>query len=184
MGHEKAVDTFDSAQIVLVNNAVAAAEDLVSNHFKMSASQWLGRRYDVKTMEDLNPEEIIHREGHFAQLMRYEGRPRDASLGSTTYDLYRICLQDHAILSTLDRNPDLALFPFSLYIVIHELIHIVRFSRFIQNFDASPEEKMAEEMRVHTITHEILDGVNVPGLDKVLAFYVKWRAPFDGVGPS
>ncbi len=184
MGRDQISEIFDSAQISLVNNAVAAAEDLVSNYYKMSTSQWLGRRYDVMTVDDLKPEEIIHHQGHFAQLMRYEGRPRDASLGSTTYDFYRVCLQDHAILSALGNDPALELFPFCLYIVIHELIHIVRFSKFIQNFDASAEEKMEEETRVHTITHEILKGVNVSGVDKVLAYYEKWRDPIEWVGPA
>ncbi|MCP4694071.1 MAG: hypothetical protein GY859_38910, partial [Desulfobacterales bacterium] len=172
------------ARIRVVNNAVETAEDLVSNHYKLSASQWLGRRYDVKTAVDLEPGEIIHEEGHFAQLMRYEGQPRDGSLGSTAYDLYRICLQDHTILAALDQNPDLPLFPFCLYIVIHELVHIVRFSEFLQIFEASREEKMAEEMRVHAITHEILEGVKVSGLSEVLDFYKNWRVPIDEVGSS
>ena len=50
---------FGAEQIKIVNNAVAMAEELVSNHYKMSASQWLGPRYDVKTLADLNPDEII-----------------------------------------------------------------------------------------------------------------------------
>mgnify|MGYP001816334176 CR=1 FL=1 len=41
---------FSPEQLDIVNNAVAMAEELVSNHYKMSASQWLGPRYDVKTL--------------------------------------------------------------------------------------------------------------------------------------
>ena len=40
---------------------------------------------------------------------------------------------------------DMQLFPFCLYIVTHELIHIVRFSKFLQRFDASPSEKLSED---------------------------------------
>ena len=43
------------------------AEELVSNNYKMSASQWLGRRYDVKTLAELKPEEII--DGPFAEFL-------------------------------------------------------------------------------------------------------------------
>ena len=41
------------------------------------------------------------------------------------------------------------LFSLVVYIATHELIHIVRFSKFLQNFHASPDEKQAEEKRVH-----------------------------------
>ena len=77
-------------------------------------------------------------------------------MGSATYDLYKICLQDDAILVALDQHPELAMLPFALYIITHELIHIVRFSKFLQGFDASAEERLSEEKRVHERTHEIL----------------------------
>ena len=87
--------TFNPEQIGIVNKAVALAEELVSNYYKMSASQWLHRRYDIKTLTELAPDEVV--EGPFAQIVRYEGRQPHRALGSSTYDLYKICLQDHAI---------------------------------------------------------------------------------------
>ena len=74
--------TFSPRQIEIVNNAVAMAEELVSNHYKMSASQWLHQKYDIKTLKDLNPEEIV--QGHFAQIIRYEAKHKDTALGSRT----------------------------------------------------------------------------------------------------
>jgi hypothetical protein len=65
--------------------------------------------------------------------------------------------------------------------VAHELIHIVRFSRFLQHFDAAPDERLAEEKRVHVKTHEILEACRVPGLGEVLEFYNEWRIPYDGM---
>jgi excinuclease UvrABC helicase subunit UvrB len=170
---------FGSEQIKIVNNAVAMAEELVSNHYKMSASQWLGPRYDVKTLVELNPAEII--DGPFAQIIRYRGRRKNTSLGSATYDFYKICLQDHTIQSTLEMTPKIELFPFSLYIITHELIHIVRFSKFLQNFEASDQERMVEEKRVHQRTHEILKPVQVAGLASVLEFYNDWHVPYEGM---
>lgn len=173
------LDTFTSKQIAQVNNAVAMSEELVSNAYKMSASEWLQRRYDVKTLVDLTTDEIV--QGPFAQLIRYEGQRKDSDLGSASYDFYKICLQDHTILSALSRDRSMRLFPFTLYIVIHELIHIVRFSMFLQNFEASSEEMIVEESRVHQKTHDILLKVQIDGLSKVLIFFEKWREPFDGV---
>ena len=156
---------------------MAVAEELVSNHFKMSASQWLRPRFDVKTLSDLAKEEVVS--GPFAQIIRYVGQKDSSSLGSSAYDFYKICLQDHAILDAIGATPDLELFPFLLYIVAHELIHIVRFSKFLQNFEASSEEKLVEETRVHRITHEILAPVSLTGMEPVLKFYEKWRKPLD-----
>ncbi len=170
---------FIAEQIIIINNAVAMAEELVSNNYKMSASQWLGPRYDVKTLAELSPEEIV--DGPFAQIIRYKGRRKNTSLGSATYDFYKICLQDHTILATLDMSPGIKLFPFALYIITHELIHIVRFSKFLQSFDASEGERMAEERRVHQRTHEILRSVQVSGLSGVLDFYHNWHQPYEGL---
>jgi hypothetical protein len=97
-------------------------------------------------------------------------------LGSATYDLYKICLQDDAILAALDQHPELAMLPFALYIITHELIHIVRFSKFLQGFDASAEERLSEEKRVHERTHDILSTIRLTGLATVLDFYKDWRA--------
>jgi hypothetical protein len=171
--------TFSPEHLGTINKAVALAEELVSNHYKMSANQWLHRRYDIKTLSELAPDEIVS--GPFAQIVRYEGRHRNRNLGSSAYDLYKICLQDHAILAILEQRPKLKLLPFILYIVTHELIHIVRFSKFQQHFDASPEERLEEEKRVHIKTHEILKACNVPGLAEVLIFYNEWRIPYDGM---
>jgi hypothetical protein len=170
---------FSSDNISVVNDAAAMAEELVSNFYKMSESQWLKRRYDIKTLADLKPDEIVH--GPFAQVIRFQGQRNNRLLGSSTYDFYKICIQDHAILNTLKKFSDMKLFPFSLYIISHELIHIVRFSKFLQSFDASPAEKMAEEARVHETTGEILDSVKVPGIDVVLKFYKKWSEPVEGM---
>lgn len=173
------LETFNQDHISIINNAVAMAEELVSNFYKMSQREWLNNRYDVKTLRDLNHDEIIH--GPFAQVIRYEGKKKDALLGSSAYDFYKICLQDYSILSKLRKTPVLELFPFILYIITHELIHVVRFSKFLQNFNASNQEKMAEEKRVHEKTHEILDQVRITGIQDVLDFYVEWREPFENI---
>lgn len=164
---------FSKAHIHVVNESVAMAEELVSGYYKMSASEWLRPKFDVKTRIDLSADEIVP--GPFAQVVRYEGRLKDASLGSSSYDYYKICLQDHEILGAIAKYQQLELLPFALYILTHELIHIVRFSKFLQNFNAKPEERMAEESRVHELTHEILRQVRINGLADVFNFYIQWR---------
>ena len=173
---------FNQKQITMVNNAVTMAEELVSNHYKLSATQWLRQKYDVKTVAELSPKELIN--GPFAQIVRYTGQRLNTALGSATYDFYKICLQDHAILAALKKFNALHIFPFSLYIITHELIHIVRFTKFLQNFNASSTEKIDEEIRVHQKTHMILKPVQVTGLKETLDFFVNWRTPFDDLSSN
>jgi hypothetical protein len=154
------------------------AEELVSNDYKLSVNHWLKHRYDVKTLSDLRGEEIVN--VPFAQVIRYKGRKKETTLESASYDFYKICIQDHNILSALERSPQLDLFPFVLYIMSHELIHIVRFTKFLQHFEASFEEKMAEERRVHQKTHEILSKVRIKGIVPVLN-YKGWRSPEESI---
>ncbi len=177
MVNHKEFDSFNKKQIKVVNQAAEMAEELVSDYYKLSSSQWLRRRYDIKTLADLSPEEIVS--GPFAQIIRYKAHPKDSFLGSSAYDFYKICLQDNSILAVIRDYKTIKLSPFTLYIITHELIHIVRFSEFIQNFNASNEEKLAEETRVHNNTHEILKSIKLPGLSNVLQFYDKWRVPVD-----
>jgi hypothetical protein len=165
--------TFSLEQMHSVNQAVSMAEELVSNYFKMSSNEWLKPKYDVKTLGELTPDEIV--QGPYAQIIRYQGQRKDSSLGSGSYDFYKICIQDHAILATLKKQTELTLMAFCLYIVTHELIHIVRFSKFLQNFEATADERLAEERRVHAITHQILSEVPLADLRKVLAYYEQWR---------
>lgn len=165
--------TFSPEELQVVTRAATMAEELVSNHYKLSTSQWLNRKYDIKTQAELHPNEIVA--GPFAQVIRYKGQPEASPLNSATYDFYKICLQDHQILKTLSEQPDLKLFPFTLYIVAHELIHIVRFSRFLQNFAASEKERTKEEVHVHRRTLEILQNVTVEDLDSVFTFYKAWH---------
>lgn len=175
-------ECFTPEQIVIVNDAATLSEELVSNAYKMSASQWLRRKYDFKTLADLSPNEIIS--GPFAQIIRYEGKRMDSTLGSGAYDFYKICLQDHAILQAMRHTPRIKLLPFCLYILTHELIHIVRFSKFLCSFVATSDERMAEESLVHRKTRELLGQVTLNGVPDVLGFYEKWHHPLDQVTPA
>ena len=158
---------FSETELAEVNNAVLLAEEMVCNYYKMSANQWLRHRYDVKTQAELADEEIVS--GPYAQIVRYAGRRQGSSLGSLTFDFYKICLQDEAILKTIRKNPEVAAFPFLLYLIVHELIHIVRFAKFYQQFNAPAEERQKEEEMVHDITRTILRSHDIAGMPEVLA---------------
>lgn len=163
---------FNRKDIGILNNSVALAEELVSNHFKLSATQLMNLNYDIKTLADLTGEEIVS--DHFAQVIRYELKKKNDFLGTSARNFYKICLQDHSIIKTMRLNRDLDLFAFALYIVAHELIHVIRFQRFLQHFDALCHEKNDEEVRVHQKTHEILSKARLDSLHPVFEFYKNW----------
>ncbi|MCP4023179.1 MAG: hypothetical protein GY729_15155 [Desulfobacteraceae bacterium] len=166
---------FNVQDLIKVDEAVLLSEELINNYFKLSSGQWLKNRYDVKTAKDLEPHEFV--EGPFAQVVKYEGRKKEVPLGSSSFSFYTICLQDEAVLSTVENNDSLSLKPFLIYIVTHELVHIVRFLKFAQRYEKSSnlEHTMEEECRVHNLTYQILSSVKVRGLDDVFKFYEGWR---------
>ena len=168
---------FQEGELRIVNEAVVIAEEIGSNAYKMSSAEWRGQRFDIKTLADLTPEAVVH--GPLAQIIRYVGRKTETSLSSSEYDFYKICIQDHTILSTLKKFPDLRLLPFTLYIVTHELIHVIRFTKFLQAFDASASEKIMEEARVHEKTRAVLQLSQISGMGAVFDFYKAWQGPLD-----
>jgi hypothetical protein len=166
---------FNKEELEEVDKSVLRAEELVNNYFKLSPGQWLKNRYDIKTAATLAPHEMV--DGPFAQVLKYEGRRFDASLGSSSFSLYHVCLQDPAILGLICRQPQIKLAPFLLYVLIHELVHVVRFSRFEQRYEnvSEADVTLEEEKKVHGLTYEIISSVAVLGVSEVIDFYGEWR---------
>lgn len=155
----------------MVAQAVSVSEELVSDHYKLSESQWLRNRFDVKTGIQLTPDERTEKDV-FAQVIRYRGVPSPESGAPRKFDLYMICLQDHAILREVSTNADVLLYPFLLYLFVHELVHIVRFGRFMQSFTMPMGERALEENIVHERTRQILASTHLTGVEKIIV--QKW----------
>lgn len=165
---------FSAQELLKVDDAVNVAEETVNNFYKMSSAQWLKNRYDIKTAKDLFSHERV--DGPFAQVIKYEGRKKDVPLGSSSFSLYKVCLQDYAILALVSTRKELLLEPFLLYILTHELVHIVRFLKFEHRYENKNEADLTldEERKVHQLTHIILKPVPVSGLSKIFEFYKDW----------
>ncbi len=170
----KKTNHFNKKELFKVDEAVKVSEEMINNYFKMSSGQWLKNRYDIKTAKDLAGHEYI--DGPFAQVIKYEGRKEDAPLGSSSFSFYKVCLQDDAILSAVSNTHGLSLEPFLLYILTHELVHVVRFLKFKQRYENRNEADVTldEERRVHSLTHEILRSIPILRLNQVFEFYKDW----------
>ena len=162
-------------ELATVDQAVSVAEDILSNQYHLTISSWKRYRYDIRTLKDLHPAEIT--EEVFAQILRY-GRPAPPD-GLREGDFYSICLQDHNILSALRRDPGLQLLPLLIYVITHELIHVIRFYKFYQFFDASEAERVEEEMRVHQLTYDALRATKLPDMPLIFDFYARHRQLVD-----
>jgi hypothetical protein len=160
---------FSTNDIAVLGQAIEISEDLISDHFKISTSQWKRYRYDIQSLRDLAEEEIT--DAAFAQIRRYARCPSERLRGSESGEYFKICLQDHMIFQALQRDPDIRLLPLSTYIVTHELIHVVRFARFLQRFEVDDKQRKSEELLVHTLTKQLLSPLKVSGLAVVLAAF-------------
>lgn len=165
---------FGQSEINVLRHAIEIAEEYISDFYKISTSEWKRYRYDIQSLKDLREEEIT--DSAFAQIQRYLRCPTERLRGSEPGDFFKICIQDHMIRKAVERDPQIELFPLSLYIVVHELIHVIRFARFLQRFYSTPAEQEAEELRVHAFTYRVLEGCKIKGLLEVLFAFKDCRS--------
>jgi hypothetical protein len=157
---------FSADQISLSGCVFAQAERMAGQYFRIAPVEWRERRYDVKTLAFLEKHEVS--EGAFAQLCKYQIRQEPEEKDDCLH-FYRICLQDDRILDAVERaHSFIRLSPLLLYIAAHELVHVIRFERGEGNFDASDEEKLDEEEKVHRITRSLLKPATNPDLNLVM----------------
>lgn len=157
---------FGEEEIAVLRQSIEISEELISDFYKISTSEWKRYRYDIQSLKGLHEEEIT--DLAFAQIRRYLRHPDHRLRGSEPGDYFKICLQDHVIRRAIKRDPYIQLLPLAIYIVTHELIHVVRFAKFLQRFDSPPQEREAEEVRVHSLTYRLLQNYRIRGLAEVL----------------
>jgi len=162
---------FNSNQLSIVKQAVSISEDVVNDHFRLTLASWKKYRYDIRTLKDLTPEEIVT--DAFAQIKRY-GRPAPPD-GLRQQDFFRICIQDHNIRTAQERESNLGLLPLLTYVITHELVHVIRFYRYDQSFQADERALAAEESLVHQLTYDLLKSITLAELSTILDYYAAHR---------
>ncbi len=155
--------TFTNPQRNLVFKALVEAEDRTSGYYCIPPFRWEQLRYDLLTQADHGweplPEPVLAR-------VRCLERVNTKS----PFDFYRIELSDKSILAAAERENLLKdLYPFLVYILTHEMVHMVRLSSILER---GPETLLphdeTEEHRVQRISERILTGSSdfKPVLDK------------------
>ncbi|RUM89049.1 MAG: hypothetical protein DSZ23_03735 [Thermodesulfatator sp.] len=157
---------FLPSHIKLLEKAVNVSEDIISDYFRLTTDYWLRNPYEVLTLKDSG--EIYIPEGAYAHLLKYGKIVSEKDSGTDNRHLYRILIYDHRILKVTNGNKAV-LWPFLVYVMMHELVHITRFAKF--ECMASQEDRDLEEEKVHNLTNEILGRVSIAGLGEVIDFF-------------
>jgi hypothetical protein len=160
-------------EIPVIKQAIEISEDVIGDFYRISTSEWKRFRYDIQSLKDLSEDEVT--DCAFAQIRRYASRPDKRLRGGEPGDYFKICLQDHRIRKAVSSDPGVRLLPLATYVVTHELIHVVRFAKFLHRFHTTDPEREAEERRVHLLTYQLLAGAKIAGLPEVLGIFEDYR---------
>ncbi|HSR13430.1 MAG TPA: hypothetical protein VLS90_18435 [Thermodesulfobacteriota bacterium] len=163
---------FNRRQRLWVGEILGSAESLVGGYFQLDFGDLERFPYDLRTLAKLGENEKTG--DALAQICKYEVRKKHDS-GIPKKEFYRICLQDDKILNAVEAETPSLFRPLVLYILTHELIHVATFSLEPEKFYLAPDEKGAEETRVHRTTYDILKGIPDPCLEPLLDHYRPWR---------
>jgi hypothetical protein len=163
---------FGTSELKAVAHAREQAAALVGDFYVLAPREWARLHYEVRTLSQLAPAEISHKA--FAQIFCYDCTRRVGETVLARHDLYRICLQDHCILRAVQQEAELEVL--LLYVLTHELVHVVRFSQQLQRLDLAPELRPLEELSVEQTTRQILAPASDAALRRVLAGQVACAA--------
>jgi hypothetical protein len=144
---------FSTPQRSLVFRALDEAEERTSGYYCIPPFRWEQLRFDLLTRADHGwepfPEPMLARVRRLQRINR-----------NRLFDFYRIELNDRSILTAAEReNLDRDLYPFLVYILTHEMVHMVRLSTILDSGLDSPVScNETEEQRVQHVARRILAG--------------------------
>lgn len=143
---------FSRNQRELAISALGEAEEHTSRYYCIPPHQWQELRYDLLTRQDFEweplPESILAR---VQKMKKVSPRLRQPT------DFYRIQLNDPGILLAAAReNLGNSLYHFLVYILTHEMVHMVRLHKIIGEESEEPACTDSEEHRVQEVSRRIL----------------------------
>ncbi len=144
---------FSKAQRTQINLAMNEAEERATRYYCIPPHRWQELRYDLLTRQDSEweafPDDALARVRCFQRTDKHR---------NSSFDFYRIELNDPSILTVAtEENLGTNLYPFFLYILTHEMVHLIRLSSMIGG-DAATLTPTLEESRVSSVSHQILAG--------------------------
>lgn len=158
---------FERPQLLQLRRLFEFARELTGDHYHLGAEDARRMPVEIRTLVDLEDFEI-----QAGDVLAYIARLgyNDSRFGRRR-DLYQVNLLDHNILGKLKHSEDLNFSALLLYVLTHELVHVIRFLKFMTPFYQSDSDHDQEEGRVHGLTQSILRRVPVSGMSSVLEKY-------------
>ncbi len=155
---------FSTGQRNLAIRALSEAEEHTSKYYCIPPFRWQQLKYDLLTCQDIEweplPDPVLARVQQFAKVGASGARP---------FDFYRIQLNDASILTAAAReNLGDTLYHFLVYILTHEMVHLVRLSTIIGRDEESGICLDSEEKRVHRVSRQILSCLGLHAFAPIL----------------
>lgn len=162
---------FSSGQRDLAIQAMGEAEEHTTRYYCIPPYRWHQMNYDLVTRQDREWEPVP--DGTLARVLRLrQVRP----LRNAASDFYRIQLNDPNILMVARReNLEPDLYPFLVYILTHEMVHLVRLSTILPDEQATCLAPEAEESRVEGVAYRILSNARDHRLSPILSKFCSTR---------
>jgi hypothetical protein len=159
---------FTDSDLMTICRAASLAERLTERHFSLGKDHWRIEPYKIFTLKQVS--QGLYEPDVFANVVKFKARTeQQKQKWHAPAEKYGIVLQDPNILRALLRQSHHDLWTMSLFVLTHELIHVVRFKKFNVDFFAGTQARQTEESLVQSITGEILSGVT--NTDRLLALY-------------
>ena len=148
---------FSPADLALLARATRVARDLAGQFYALPSDWFEDTSHRVCSARELRRGEVLGA-GHLAQIRRVlrlaEGEPVLRCRRLCPH--YRICLQDHNLLRRSGEDGVLDLETLLTWVLTHEYVHLVRFSRGQHPYRVCGHRRVDEERRVDEITAEIV----------------------------
>lgn len=165
---------FSPGQRALAIRAMEDAEARTLHYYCIPPHRRARLQYDLVTSQDTEWEPLP--DAALAKVLRlHQWKPK----GKTVHDFYRILLNDPGILTVLHREElESDLYPFLVYILTHEMVHIVRLSTILPDGHEAHLAPEIEESRVHSVAYRILSRADDLKLSPILSKFHDTGATF------
>jgi hypothetical protein len=170
---------FNPIEKKIIYSALVEAADYLREFYCFSPREWFNHCYDLKT--ELDGGINCSSQKAFAEVKQYT--PTQENFSLFPKERYQICLFDKNILRTLWKQSKMEFYPFMVYILTHELVHVARFCQNLHPFDCDQESLEKEEEKVNQLTQQVLNIKKSETFNKISSLY-HWDSSVRSGSPS
>jgi hypothetical protein len=171
---------FNPIEKKIIYSALEEAADYLREFYCFSPREWFNYCYDLQTELEAGVN-CLHKKA-FAEVQKCIPIQQNSSLFPK--ERYQICLFDRNILRTLWQQSDTEFYPFMIYILTHELVHIARFCQNLHPFECDEESLQKEESKVKHLTQQVLNIKKSRTFYKISSLYNGDPSFVSSVSPS